>query len=162
MVCHEIEDQVVALRALSEIFLGVIDDAIRADGSDHLHIPRTAHAGDLCAERPGDLHSESTHASRRSVDQDLLPRSNLSLVAKTLQCGQCRHRHRSCLLKRYLIRLHSQFRLRSTRIFGKGAFARAEYLVARLELCYVPANRFNLAGNIHADSWVLWFAQPGH
>ena len=82
MVSDAIEKQVVTLPALGEILLGVINDPIRADGSDHVHIPRTAYAGHLCAERLGDLHRERTHASRRTVNQDLLARLNLSLVAQ--------------------------------------------------------------------------------
>ncbi len=45
---------------------------------------------------------------------------------------------------------------------AKGSFARAEHLVAWFELSYLPANRFNLAGHINAESRDRWFAQPGH
>ncbi len=88
------------LSTLGEILLGeilfcVINDPIRADGSHHFRIPRTAYASHNRAKRLGDLHRERTHASRRTIDQDLLPRLNPSLVAKTLQCGECRHRYRS-------------------------------------------------------------------
>jgi hypothetical protein len=38
--------------------------------------------------------------------------------------------------------------------------ARTEYRVARLELCHVFADRFNSAADIHAESCVLWTAQP--
>jgi hypothetical protein len=69
-----------------------INDMICADGSDHVHIPGTTGAGRICTERVGDLHSERTHASRRTLDQDLPPRMNLSLVEKTLQCAECRYR----------------------------------------------------------------------
>src|ERR1019366_4863023 len=98
MVPNTVENEVVTLPALSEIFLGVINDPICAEGSDHVHIPRTAYAGHICAERLGDLHRERTHASGRTVNQDPLPRLDLSLVAETLQCGECRDRHRSRLL----------------------------------------------------------------
>jgi hypothetical protein len=72
----------------------------------------------------------------------------------------------SGLLKRHVIRLHDQCRfhelsrLAGTRIFGKCPTACAEHLVAGLELGYVPANRFNLAGHINAELFDLWFAQP--
>src|SRR5438067_9913778 len=114
MVPNAVENQIITLPRFGEILLGVINDVICADGSDHVHIPRTAYAGDFCAERFGNLHSERTHASRRTVDQDLLSRLNLSLVAKTLQCGECRHRCRSRLLKRHVIRLHDQYGLGNT------------------------------------------------
>src|ERR1700722_3741433 len=74
--------QVVLLPEFDEILLGVIDDAISADGSNPPHIFRTAYAGNLHSERLGDLHGEGAHASRRSVNQDLLSRLNVSLVAQ--------------------------------------------------------------------------------
>src|SRR5579863_8098176 len=120
MVPHTVKNQVIALPPLSEILPSVINDVICADGSDHAYIPYTAYAGDLSAERLGDLHSERTHAPRRTVNQDLLPRLNLSLVAKTLNCGECCQRRGSCLFERDIIRLHDQCRLRSTHILGKG------------------------------------------
>src|SRR5712692_2146101 len=98
MVPNAVEKEVVALPTFGEILSSVINDVIRADGSDHVHIPRTAYASNIRPEPLGDLHSERTHAARRTVNQDLLPRPNLSLVAKTLQCGECRDRYRSRLL----------------------------------------------------------------
>src|SRR5260370_19227545 len=98
MVPNAVEKEVVTLPTFGEILLGVINDPIRADGSNHVHIPRTAYAGHIRAERLGNLHSERTHTSRRTVNQDLLPQPNLSLVPKTLQCGECRTRPSSRLL----------------------------------------------------------------
>src|SRR5712692_9621065 len=162
MVTNAVENQVVTFRSFGEIPLGVIDEPICADGSDHVHISSAAHPGYICAERFGDLHREGTHASRRTVNQNLLPRPNLSLVAKTLQCGERRDRYRSCLLERYVIWLHGQCRLGSRHILGKGPTARAEHFVAWFELSYVSAHCFHLAGHIAAQAGVLWFAQPSH
>src|SRR5712671_2916981 len=106
MIRHEVENQIVMFSTFREILSGVIDDVIRADGSDHFNVPRTANARNFRAERLGDLHSERTHASRRTVDQDLLPRLNLSLIAKTLQGRDSRQGYSSRLLKRRVIRLH--------------------------------------------------------
>src|SRR5262249_27280596 len=152
MVPNAVENQVVTLPTLGEILLGVINDPICADGSDHVHIPRTAYAGHIGAEPLGDLHCERTHASRRTVNQDLLARLNVSLVAKTLQCGECRHRYGSRLLKRHVIWLDAQCRLGSARILSKGPTARAEHFIAWFELRYTPANCFHLAGHIDAES----------
>ena len=80
-------------RALfGEILLRVVDDSIRADGANHLHISRAANAGHICAEGFGDLHCEGAHTSGGAVDQDLLAGLYLSLVAKALQCGEGRDR----------------------------------------------------------------------
>src|SRR5713101_5164859 len=119
MIPNGVENEIVTLSTFGEILLGVINDPICADGSDHVHIPRTAHAGHICAKRLGDLHSERTHTSSRTVNQDLLARLNLSLVAKTLQCGECRYRCRSRLLKRHVIWLDDQCGLGSTCILAK-------------------------------------------
>src|SRR5260370_36256851 len=166
MVGKAVENQVVTLPTLGEILLAVINDPICADGSDHVHIPRTGYAGHICAEGPGDLHGERTPASPCTVNQDLLPWLNVSLVAKTLQCSKCRYRHRSRLVVGHVIRLQDQCRLGSTRIFGKGPLVvdpdfntrslrvtntHTEDRVARFELRYVPANRFNLA--CHVNTW---------
>src|SRR6266850_6026902 len=91
MVRHEVENYVVLFSTAGEILSGVINDVICAYGADHFHIPRTANAGNLSAKRFGDLYSERTHASGGAIDQDLLARLNLSLVAKTLQGNESRH-----------------------------------------------------------------------
>src|ERR1700733_7083914 len=125
MVPDAVENQVVATPSVGEILLGVINDMICADRSNHVDIPCAAHAGHLYAKGLGDLNGERTHASRRTINQDLLPRLNLSL-AKSLQCGECRHRYRSRLLKGHVIRFHNQCRLGSTRILSEGPLAPAE------------------------------------
>src|SRR5437667_10595149 len=105
MVRNAVENQVITLLPLGEILLGIINDVICADGPYHAQIPGAAYAGDIRAERLGDLHGERTHTSRRAVDQNFLSRLNLSFVAKTLQCRQSCDRYRSGLLKRHVLRL---------------------------------------------------------
>src|SRR6516164_8888352 len=110
MVPNTVEKQVVTLPALREILLRVINDVICANGSDHVDVPRTAYTGHLGAERLSDLHGERTHASCRAVNQDPLPRLNLPLVAKSLQCGERRDWCRSRLLKTDVFRFRDQHR----------------------------------------------------
>src|SRR6267143_5764960 len=110
MIRHEIENQIVMFSTFREILSGVINQRVCADGSDHFNVPRTANARNFSAERLGDLHSERTHASSRTVNQDLLPRLDLSLVAKALQGGDSRQGYRSRLLKRRVIRFQDQCR----------------------------------------------------
>src|SRR6266568_7096451 len=50
-------------------------------------------------------------------------------------------------------------RTRTRIILGQSAAARAEHFVTWFELRNVRAHRFNHAGHIPAQSWVLWFAQ---
>jgi hypothetical protein len=150
VVRHQVENQVVALRALGEILLRVINDPIGTEGADQVHILRAANAGHLGTQPLGDLHRERPHPSRRAVDQDLLPRLNLPLVTEALQRGVGRYRYGSRLLKGHVTRLENQRGFGSAHILGEGATARAEHGVARLELGYVPAHRFHLAGHIKA------------
>src|SRR2546426_4301825 len=161
MVSHDVENHIVMLPTGGEVLLRVVNDPICADGSHHFNVPRTAYSRDFRAQPLGYLHGERAHATRGTIDQDLLPRLNLSLVAKSLQGGECRYRDRSRLLKRYVLRLAGQCCLGSTSILGKGAWARAEHLVTRFEPRYVPADRFDLAGHVAAGSGDLSFTQRG-
>src|SRR6266513_3434881 len=113
------------------------------------HVSRTAYARYFRAERLRYLDSESAHASRCAVDQDLLPRLNLTL-AKTLQGGESRPSYRARLFKRHIGWLNNQCSLASTRILRKRRTSHAKDFVPRFELRDVFANRFKLAGHIGA------------
>ena len=64
-----VEDEVVALSALREVLLGVVDDVVGADRADQVDVPGAGDAGHLGTERLGDLHGERAHAARRPVDR---------------------------------------------------------------------------------------------
>ena len=64
---------VVAVLAVGEVVAGVVDDVVGAERADQVDLGGAAHAGDLGAERLGDLHGERADASRRADDQHLLP-----------------------------------------------------------------------------------------
>ena len=162
MVPDVVENQVVAFRALGEILFGVIDDVIGADRSDHVYVSRAAHAGDVCPERLGDLHGERTHASRRAIDQDLLPRLNLSLVAETLQRRDCGDPHGSRLLERQVGRLQRHCSILSNQhVLRERTGPPAENLITWFEPIDVPADRFDRTCKVDAQSCDLWFTQPG-
>src|SRR6266852_2693844 len=105
----------------------------------------------ICAEGLGDLHSERTDTSRRAVNQNLLSWLNLSLVAKTLQCSDCRNRYRRRLLKGQVRRFqhHCSFRTNSD-VLGERPGSPPEHLVAWFEFRYVFANRFNRSRVVNA------------
>src|SRR5437879_924341 len=88
--CH-VEDHIVPLPVLDEVLAGVVHHSVRADRSDQVDVSRAADARHIRSKRLGDLHGEGAHASRRAVDQDLLPRPNLALVSETLQGGLSGH-----------------------------------------------------------------------
>src|SRR5882724_309970 len=162
MVRHEVEDHIVMLAIAGEILSGVIKTHVCADGPDHFHIPRTTNASNLGSKRLRDLYSERTNASGGAINQDLLARLNLCLVAQTLQGSESGHRRRSRLLKRDVVRLHRQCGLACAHILGKGPIARSEYRVARFELRNVPADSFDLPRHITAGFRDLPFAYGGH
>ena len=109
-----------------------------------------------------DLHGVRADASRRAVDEDLLPGLNVPLVAQALQGRQRRDPGRSRLLERHVLRLRGQRRLGGARLLGKGPAAHAEHRIARLETPHVPADRFDLAGHVDAEPRVPGPARPGH
>jgi hypothetical protein len=82
---RQLEDEIVALPTLGEVLVGVVDDVVCADRSDHVHVPRAAHAGHFGAEGLGNLHGERPNPSRRADDQDLVPRLDPSVIAQTLE-----------------------------------------------------------------------------
>src|SRR6266542_1510019 len=160
MVRNVVENHVVTFATFGEILFSVINHVIRAEGSDHIQVPGTAYAGHTCAERLRDLHRERTHTSRCSIDQDVLPWLNFSLVAKSLQRRDACDIDRSCLLKRQAGRLQGHCSTRdSAYILSKSPGSPAEYLIAWFELGDVLADGFNGAGVIDAQSCVLRFSQ---
>src|SRR5829696_3018168 len=122
-VSADVEDQVVALIAFGEVLACVVDDVIRTDGSDHLHLRGAAHAGDVCAERLGDLHGVGTHSSRRTNDKHFLPRAHLSMVTQGLQGGRAHDGYHSRLLKGEVRWLGGELVLPSTHVLGVGALS---------------------------------------
>src|SRR5439155_23232493 len=100
MVPHVVEDEVVAFLPQGEVLPGVVDDMVSADRSDHVHVPRAAHACHLGTERFCDLHRERSEASRRTVDQDLLTWLDLRLVPTQLTAGGSGHPDGCCRLER--------------------------------------------------------------
>ena len=162
MVSNAVENQVVALRTFGEILLGVIDDPICADGSDHVHISRAANAGHICAERLGDLDGERAHASRRAIDQDLLPGLDLSLVAKTLQCGECRDGYGGRLLKCDVAWFDDQCDSEAHTYSAKAPWQVPNTSSPGLNWVTFLPTASTWPATSTPNRVILWFAQPGH
>src|SRR6266496_4711783 len=120
MTHGDVEDQVIMLPVSGEVLPAVIDDPIRTDRSDHVHVPGAAHARHVGTERLGDLHAEGAHASRCAVDQDLLPGPNLSFVPEALEGGFCRYGHGRSFLEREARRLRYEVLLLPAHVLGEG------------------------------------------
>src|SRR5215217_8631774 len=129
---------------------------ICADRSDHLHLRGAAHAGDVRAERLGDLHGVGPHSSRGTDDKHFLPRAHFSVVAQGLQGGRAHDGYHRCLLEGEVRRLGRELVLASTNILGVGALSDAEHLIAWLEPAHVPAEGLHDPGHVRADDGVVW------
>src|SRR5712691_556227 len=161
MVRNVVENHIVTLPAFGEIFFGVINDVIRAERSNHIHISRTTYTGHIRAERFRDLHREGSHTSRRPVNQDFLAGLNFSLIAKSLQCRDARYVDRSRLLKSDVCRLDRDGSVRArTNVLGKGTASPAEHFITWFELSNILTDCFNRPGVVNAEPRVLWFSQP--
>jgi hypothetical protein len=83
-IADVVQDDVVALVALGEIVLRVVDHMVRAERAHELDVARAAYAGDISTVVLRELNRKRAHTARRAVDQDLLSGLDLALVAQTL------------------------------------------------------------------------------
>ena len=67
-IAADVEDCVVAVLGVGEVFARVVDHMVGTDGPDQVHLRSAAYAGDFGAEGLGDLHGEGAHASRSADD----------------------------------------------------------------------------------------------
>ena len=79
------KDKVVSLSIVGEIFFCVINDLICPDRERHVQVSRTAYGSHFSPKGFGNLYCERANTTRRSVDENLLPRLNLPFVAQALQ-----------------------------------------------------------------------------
>src|SRR5919107_4587838 len=163
MVRHVVEYEVVPLILLREVLTGVVDDVIRADRSDQVHVSSAAHARHLRSEGPGDLHREGADASGGAVNQDLLPISNAAMIAKGLEGYDPGHGNGRSLLKGEVRRLGRQCVFGDGGVLGEGPTERtapAEDLVAGLKAPHAGADGFYRSRHVRPSDGVLWLAQP--
>src|SRR6266700_3323787 len=161
MVRNVVENHIVTLPAFGEIFFGVINDVIRAERSNHIHISRTAYTGHIRAERFRDLDRERPNTSGRAVNQHLLSRLNLSFVPKSLQRRDASYVDRSGLLKCQIGRLQGHASIRTNAyVLAESSSSSTEHLVTWFELCHGFADCFNRPRKVNAQSCVLWLTQP--
>src|SRR5918997_5403903 len=134
---RQLEDEIVVLPTSGEVLLGVVDDVICAERSDQLYVPRAAHAGHLGVEGLGDLYGQGPYASRRTDDQDLVPRLDPPVVAQTLQGSRRGQGHGRRLVEREVGRFRCQEIFRDTYTLSKRTKTVHEWapkdLITRLE-----------------------------
>ena len=101
-------------------------------------------------------------AARRTDDQHRLPCLHLPVIANRSEGGSGGVSNRGRLLKREVCRLGEEVGLQSTRIFGEGAPAPAENLIAGPKLLHVCPGELNLAHYVEPRYLALGLEQAGH
>src|SRR5260370_11052112 len=109
MTRANVNDQIVPLSVLGVIFLGIVNDVVCAERTDHVQISRIGDGGDFGSERLGDLYRECPYSTARTVNQDLLSGLDVSMVSEGLQGCESSDRDRGGFFKRAIFGLQCYF-----------------------------------------------------
>ena len=152
------------LPIFGEIFLRVINDMVCTNRAHHVHIPGAAHGRDFGPERFGNLHRKRPHTTRRTINQHLLSRLNLSFIAKPCKAVTAARGTAAACSNVTLAGFNANASSLGTDILGKTAPTTLgqvpEYLITWLKLLDVPANRFNPPRYGSSGYGVFWFEKP--
>src|SRR5437899_12891785 len=72
MIGGNVANQIVRLAIFGEIFFGIVDDMVCADGPDQVKIPSVCHRRAFSSRRLGNLHRECSNPATRTIDQYFL------------------------------------------------------------------------------------------
>src|SRR5438552_511390 len=163
MIADQIENEIVTLIRLGEIFFRVVDHVIGADRPNKIDIASAADAGHLSAICFRNLHRKRADTARSAVDQNFLPFLKFSVAAQALQRRNRRNRHRARFFESDVPRLeHNRPVVTNADVFRKRAGFRAKHFVTWFERGYVFADRFNSASEVSTRSRESRFAQSGN
>ena len=160
MVSYDVINQIITLTVPGEILSRVVNDVVRANGTRRFQIPRAAHTSDFGPKRLRNLHRKRPHTAGRTIDENLLPGLDPSLIAKPLQSGDRSHRDGGSFLKRNIGWFQRQSVFTSGCILGESTRAASKHLIPGMKPRYLAANGFHPPGDINAHSRVFRFAQP--
>jgi hypothetical protein len=135
-VAREVENQIVVLSGGRKVVAGVVDDVVGAERTDEVELGGTGDAGDLRAERLGDLYRVAANPARCADHQHSLPRLKTTVVGQCLEGGRARDRHHRGLLEREAHRLLSKFVRPGHGILGERPAAHPVHLVPDCELSH--------------------------
>src|SRR5439155_22791461 len=153
MITDEIENEIVTLIRLGEIFFRIVDGVIGADRPNKIDIASAADAGHLSAICFRNLHRKRADTARSAVDQNFLPCLKFSFVAQALQRRNRRNRHRARFFESDVRRLeHNRPVVTIADVFSKRAGCRAKHFVTWFERGYVYANLFNSSSIYSSNS----------
>ena len=146
MFADRVEDDIVRLAVLGEVFLRVVDDSIGSERSDEFDVLGVAHSGDIGAEVLGQLHRGRADGPRGTVDEDPSPLPMIS-ISQTCQGGDRTIADRCRLFEGHVGRLVCQrAAFPDTDVLSMCARPKAEDLVTDRELGDRCADCLDLAG----------------
>src|SRR5262249_3206778 len=148
-----VENEVVAGVLTGEVLTLVVEDAIGAERSRLLEVPRAADRGHMRAERLRDLDGERSDATRSAVDQHPLACLEPSVVPQPLQGGQAGDRHRGRLLERGVGWLPDE--VRRAHVLGECPVLTAEDLVAGLKVGDILADGLHDSREVDPEQRIL-------
>ena len=153
-----VEDDVVRLAVLGEVFLRVIDHPVGSERSHKLEVLGAAHRSDVGIEVPGQLHPCSADGSRCAVDEDPLPVPEIR-QSQAPQCIECSVANRRSLLEAHAGRLVCQQgtlpHAGELRVCPEPEPTCAEDVVTDRELIDVCANCFDISCQLRAEDALL-------
>src|ERR1035437_95425 len=161
-ICVRGKNQIVMPPVLREIFSRIVDHMISAKRFRSIQITRAAHGSDLSSEGLGNLNCKSANAAGCAIDENLLSRLDVSLVAQALKGSERRYRDGRRSLERKAGRLQHHLIFFGAHILRKGPAAPSEDCITRLELGYIPADGFQHPGHINTQPDNFRLAQPEH
>jgi hypothetical protein len=147
-VADVVQDHVVAGGRAGEILGRVVDHAGGAERAHQVQVAGAAHAGDRRTQRGGDLHGVAADAAGGAVDQNLLPGLYLADVPDAAQRGRGRHRQRRGLLEAQAVRHGHDQVSPGAGVFGEGARAETQDVLAGAQAGYADPGRFHPAGRV--------------
>ncbi len=158
MLADRIEDHVVGLAVLGEVFHRVVDDLAGAERSHELEILRAADGGDVGFEVLGQLHPCRTDSTGRTVDEDPLP------FPEVRQPEAPERVESSVANRRSFLEAHAGWLGRDPRVrpyadelgmCAEPEAGRTEYVVTHRELVDGCADRCDLARELSAEDPLL-------
>src|SRR5690348_7471793 len=85
---EDVDDEIEALLGVSEVFFGVVDDAVEAELGRNGDGSTTAHAGDFGAGGLRDLRCARADCPAGADDEDALTGRNMSVIVHGLPGGE--------------------------------------------------------------------------
>src|SRR5262249_15285353 len=158
-VLDVVDDEVVPAATVCEVLSRVVHHLVGAKRTHEFDVARAAHTRDVRTERLRELHRKRADATRSAVDQDPLTCLDVPAVTQSLQRGLSRDRNRRGLLKGDVHRLRDD-RLARTDVFGEGAVAAAEDLVAGRQVRPLRTDPLHDAREVDPEDRLLRAAQP--